>query len=625
MRTRSAAALLAGCLVLCFGVAGARGSLADHQVEQMLLDVPSTQGALNDSARLNEEAHYPGTTGDRDMAIWMRDTLRDYGFQAEIEKVYAPVPYLHRAVLELLTTPSVGFDLKEARIDADPDGSRDDAGIPFNAWSGSGEVTAPLVYANRGLDADYRTLRQAGVSVDGRIVLIRYGAEFRGELARRAQDRGAAGVILYSDPAGLDGAMHGAAYPNGPYRPLGSVQRGSLNRPRLTIPVLPVSALVAQRLLQAVQGQPPPSGWRGGLDAAYALGQSTASVHLRVDESYSWIALWNTVGVLPGRDSSREVILGGHRDAWVYGVTDNGSGISSLLEAARALGYAYRSGWRPHYSIEVAGWDGEEVGEIGSDSYVRSHFDRLLAGCIAYVNADEVTTGTFFRASGVAALGGVVSEISREVSDPLDRTRTMWDTWRRQAGGITIRPPGGGSDHEAFLYLVGIPTLEFGFSGPFGVYHSAYDDLRYATTQADPGFVHHRTMAQLLALAALRLSRDPLPYRLWPYARLMRGALDRLRAADRIHVDLKPVRNAIDRFAVSSAQWDLHPSEAGTAIDAVHALDKLFYGREGYASIAFPDLTRALASGEASKAQRAVDTTARTLDGIAHSLRPASR
>jgi N-acetylated-alpha-linked acidic dipeptidase len=618
MPYRAIAAFLAACLTFGGGSAGAgdaRPSAA--QVEQMLLDVPTAQGALDDSAHLNAEAHYPGSRGDYDMAIWMRDQLRSYGFQAEIEPVKAPVPVLHRAILQLLVTPHVDFDLRETRIARDPDGWRNDSGVPFNAWSGSGDITAPLVYANHGLDADYRTLARAGISVRGRIVLIRYGAEFRGRLADRAQDEGAAGVIFYSDPAARDGSDHGPAYPDGPYRPLGSVQRGSVgDTPRVRIPVLPVSALTARRLLQDVTGAAPPHGWRGGLGASYALGTTRALVRLRVDETSQPIWLWNTVGTLAGRDSSHEVILGGHRDAWVYGVTDNGSGISTLLEAARALGYAYRSGWRPDVSIVIAGWDGEEIGEVGSDTFVRTHYQQLARGCIAYVNADETATGNTFYAAGSAALAGVLPAATRLVGDPLQPAEPLWDAWRSQPGGVAMRAPGGGSDHEPFLYLAGIPTLEFGFSGPFGVYHSAYDDLRYATTQADPSFAHHRSLAQLLALSAFALSAPTPRYTLGAFVRPMLQALAQLRAAS--HADVAPIAQAIDRFAARVATG--HDTGPQAIVDAVHRLDQLFYGRNGYRPVAFPYLAGAIAKGDPTDVTRAVAATAATLDAIAGAL-----
>lgn len=623
MSHRRFAAFLAACFLVP-GAGAARadnGRPADRQIEQYLVDIPTAAGALDDSAKLNEENHYAGSSGDYKMAVWMRDLLLTYGFNARLEPFQAEVPHLKRAVVQLMVRPTVDFDLREVPIAQDPDGSRSDALLPFNAWSGSGDVTAPLVYAGQGLDADYATLAQAGVSLQGRIALVRYGAEFRGALARRAVEHGAAGVILYSDPAGRDGVANGSAYPDGPYRPLGAVQRGSLGQPPLDVPVLPVSALTAQRLLQAIAGKPaPPGSWRGGLDASYAIGETSVPVHLRVDETFSTETLWNTVGILPGSDSTHNVVLGGHRDAWVYGVTDNGSGISALLEAAHALGYIYKAGWRPAYSIVIAGWDGEEIGEVGSNQYVRAHYDELSRSCIAYVNADEVATGSFFHVNGTAAIASLVPVIARRIPDPHDRTQTLWEKWRQQPGGVRIGAPGGGSDHEPFLYLVGIPVLDGGFAGPFGVYHSAYDDLRYAEFQADPHFVYHRAMAQLLALTAFRMTLGPLPYSLSAYAQPMHDAIAQMQSANGTGTDLTPISQAIDRFSAADAAWERTSTNGGHAIDAVHRLNLLFYGRSNYAAVAFPKLAGAMASGNAQAAQAAVSETSNALDAIAAML-----
>lgn len=613
---------IAAFLAVCLGVsiAGAaradNGAPGDRQIEQYLLDVPTSQGALDDSAWINREAHYPGSSGDYKLAVWMRDKLASYGFKTEIEPVYAQVPILKKAVLELLVKPRVDFDLKEVRIDQDPDASRTDSGVPFNAWSGSGDVSAPLVYANHGLDDDYQTLDRNHVDVHGKIVLVRYGAQFRGDLARRAMDKGAAGVILYSEPADRDGSDHGVAYPDGPYRPMGSVQRGSLRGPALKIPVLPVSALTARRLLQDINGQEPPAAWRGGMDAQYAIGTTRDLVHMRVDESYNWLWIWNTIGVLPGEDGAHTVILGGHRDAWVYGVTDNGSGISTLLEAARALGYVYHAGWRPKYNIQIAGWDGEEIGEAGSQSYVRTHFWSLSRGCIAYINADETATGNFFYTTATAALAPLAPPIARLVPDPHELSETVWDRWRKQDGGVQTFAPGGGSDHDAFLYLVGIPTMQMAFGGTFGVYHSAFDDLTYATTQADPQFANHQALSQLLALTAFRLASQAQPYRLDAYVPSMRQALAQLTNNNGTGVSLDPIAQAIDRFAAAG----LSTASTDNAIAAVHRLNLLFYGYEGYSAIAFPKLTEAMNGGDRAAVQAAVDKTAGEIDAVTRQL-----
>ena len=578
--------------------------------EQYLLDVPTVSGALADATRINAQMHYAGTPGDRDLAIWMRDRLTSYGFNATNEAFMTDVPQPKRLVLQLLDKPRVDFDLKEAAIASDPDGSRRDVPLPYNAWSGNGDVRALLVDAGYGTENDYASLtRDERIDVRSRIVLVRYGKEFRGNLARRALLHGAAGVIFFSDPDGRDGANRGPAYPDGPYRPLGSLQRGSLGTPRLTIPTLPVTAVVAERLIAAMHG----------------TRITSVPVHLKVDETIKRTTLWNTVGILEGSDPSHMVVLGAHRDAWVYGVTDNGAGISTLLETAHALGYLYRSGWRPRFSIVIAGFDGEEVGEVGSQAYVRMHEGMLRNGCVAYINQDENATGQFFAASAAAALQDTIAPVTARVRDPRTFDRTLYQRWSAQKGGVNVSGPGGGSDFEAFLYNVGIPTIDFGFEGTFGVYHSAFDDLRYATTQADPGFVNHRAAAQAVALLAMRLANGSLAYRFSPYASRMRASLSDLRRQGVSANDLAPLLRAVKRFTARAAWADAHGVDGNTEIPLIQRVDLLYYGRNGYAPVAFPVISATIANGNGPMRTDAIYQTSDALDKISSSLLPHNR
>lgn len=573
----------------------------DRNLEQYAIDTPSVASVRQSLERIEQSSHYAGTPGDRDLATWMRDALAADGFEATLEPFWADVPAPKKLKLELVTAPKrTEIDLRETPIAVDPDASRSDAWIPFNAFSGNGDVTATLVDAGHGLESDYTALAQSNVDVRSRIVLVRYGREFRGNLARRAQTHGAAGVIFFSDPADRDGSQRGIAYPDGPYRPLGSVQRGSLGTPRLTIPVLPITAVAEQHVAQYLRDR-----------------VSIVSVHLHVEEAIKKETLWNTVGVLRGTDPSHSVVLGAHRDAWVYGVTDNGSGISVMLEAAHTLGYLYRSGWRPRFSIVIAGFDGEEIGEAGSQAYVRMHQGELQNGCVAYINEDEAATGQHFDAMSAAALEDAVVPAAMRVPDPREARQTLYDRWKAQPEHVTIDGPAGGSDFEPFLYDAGVPVLDFSFGGIFGVYHSAFDDLRYAETQADPGLVNHRAIAQLVDVLAMRLADGTLAYRFTPYAAHMRTALAQLATSTGTPAsDVAPVFRAIDRFAARAARTDRQGMDGGAEIVAVHRLDRLFYGRNGYAPVAFPQLAPALGARDRAAISAAVGRTVHDLDGI---------
>ena len=603
-------AALLGASLLLTAPATTRAAVTTN--EQYVLDAMTSSRALEDGRRLNQESHYASTPGDYHIARWMEDVLHGAGFTATIETFLHDVPFSRSLELAAFRGKNKWekFALDETPIASDPDGTRSDAGPPFNAWSGSGAVIANIVDAGHGMPDDYAALASKHIDPRTRIVLVRYGREFRGLLAKRAQDHGASGVLFFSDPRDRDGSLHGPAYPDGPYRPLGSVQRGSLGQGQIAIPTLPITAINAQRVLNDM---------RNGITQT----QFRLAVSMLVKHNAQ---LWNTVGVLPGKDPTHQIIIGGHRDAWVYGVTDNGSGISIVLDVARALGAMYKSGWRPQYSIVVVGFDGEEIGEVGSEAYVREHRAAIESGCLAYINEDEATTGQTFGAMSAAALENVVVPITRSVPDPSSSEKVpLYYRWQRQEHGVVVRGPGGGSDFEAFLYDAGIPVMEYGFGGVFGVYHSGFDDLKYAITQADPDFINHRAVAQLVALTTMRLASGSLGYNFAPYVGRMRTELAAIASAQDHGADLTPVRSAIGRFAASASAIDHRGGDGNQEIAILHRLNKLFYGRNGYAAVAFPDLSAALATGNGAAISAAAGRTAHALDEISSALANATR
>ncbi len=640
-----AAAVLTGAAppppILGFGPAGNARERAD---EARFLDLPSAQGALDHAGVFGAHPHYAGTPADHALAVYAQERLREYGFEARLEPFTARVDTPRRLALELYAdgrlyvprngahrargTPPLGLDLREVGDPVDPPTLDPAVGLPFAAGSADGDLIAPLVYAGRGLAADYAALARGGVDVRGAVVLVRYGAAFRGLLAQAAQQAGAVGAIFYDDPAD-DGAGKGPTYPNGPWRPAASVQRGWLG-PGIRIPVLPVSADNARRLLRALHGPSGPAGWAGALDAPYPLARGPALVHLVVQLNHATTTLWNTVGTLRGRAPEQSVVLGAHRDAWVYGVGDNGAGAITLLEAARGLGYLAASGWRPERTVVVALWDGEEVGLLGSAAYVRAHAAELQRGCVAYLNADENVTGPALAVSAVGGLGPALAEATRAVPDPARDTATLHDRWLAQRGGIVVGEPQGGSDHQSFLLGFGTPVAELSFEGPFGPYHSSYDTLRYAAAWSDPGFVLHRTAAQLYGIAAMRLAgADALPYAFAAYVPALRSGLLRLQERarrERRPLDLRAVAAAVDAFAAVARQDDGAIARGGgppaaRTLEAAQELDRVAYGVNGYASVAYPALEAAYLRHDDAAVEAATGQTAAAIARAARALR----
>ena len=555
--------------------------------ETRFLAAPSASGALETARFANGQAHYPGTRGDYAFAQYMRERLAAAGFRAAVESYRGPIDepaHLRLSLIDDAGKTTRRLELREGPVAGDPDGRRGDVGLPFNYGSGSGDVRAPLIAVGRGLSEDYAALGARHTSVRGRIALIRYGAEFRGLLAMRAQHNGAAGVIFYSDPHFDLG------------RPETSVQRGTVGENVLRIPTLPVTYRNARVLLAEAAHD-----GRAELDVTIVRRMGT---------------MWNTVGILNGK-RGEPIVLGGHRDAWVYGVTDNGSGIATLLEVARAFGALAKNGWRPERTIVIAGFDAEEIGELGSRAFVRAHRRDIVDPAIAYLNCDEDVTGTHFDDDSAAAIASVVTHAARDLG----------------IAGMPRTPPipGGGSDHESFLFAPGpgVPTAQIGFAGHLPTYHSAYDDLHFAM-KLDPGFALHRRAAQVLGLIALRLSQTPRPYRFTPYVDQMRDAQAKLLtdpAVTRLGADpnvFGPLDAAIAHFSAAATDVDSSPAKhpLSAAIRATREVDRTLYGATGYGNVAFPAIRAALASGDAGSVSRAAAASTRAIDRAADLISP---
>jgi len=538
-------------------------SQAERELEERLRAIPDAAHAESNLRRLTSEPHRAGTEASHRVAEWLRDQYRSFGFDTEIVtyKVWLPEP--REIKLELIAPVEKTLASPEQPIPEDSQTFDPRVAPAYNAYSASGDVTAPVVYVNYGMLEDYRDLAALGVDVQGKIVLARYGHGYRGIKAKLAEEHKAAGVILYSDPDD-DGYVEGDAYPRGPWRPLNGIQRGSVmytqiypgdpltpgvaatssakriaaadagNLPR--IPTMPISARDAAVIFTNLGGAHVPHGWQGGLPITYHVG-GDAQVHMKVAIDYAERPIYNMIATLHGTNDDEWVMLGNHHDAWVFGAADPGSGTSAMLEAARALGELAKSGWKPRRTIVICHWDAEEPGLIGSTEWVEEHRAELQAKAIAYINTDVGVTGPNFAASATPSLKDMVRDATKDVEDPVTHT-SVYDAWREEAlhGGRqeagatrpTLAEPSGkpalgalgaGSDFSPFLDYAGIPSVDLSFGGDYGVYHSVFDDFRWMTQFGDPNFAYQVTLARLLGTMALRLTEsDLLPFDYAAYA-----------------------------------------------------------------------------------------------------------
>ena len=579
-------------------------SATERNWESEFRAIPEASAAREHLRRLTAQPHVAGTKEDYDTAIYVRDQIRSYGISSELKEYDVLLPYPKQpSIVELVAPRRERLTLKEAVVPEDPSSSNPRIIPLFNGYSASGDVTAPLVYVNYGLPPDYDALKKIGVDVKGKIVLARYGNSFRGVKAKVAQDNGAVGLIIYSDPAD-DGYMQGDVFPKGPWRPASSAQRGSVQflstapgdpltpgvpaipgTPRLKmeevttltrIPVQPISYGDARRLLEPLQGAVRPRGFQGGLPFAYHVGGTTdVRVHLKTDMDYQIRKIWNVISRIDGaQEKDRWVVMGNHRDAWTFGAVDPNSGTAAMLEAARAFGGLLKKGWQPRRTIVLCSWDGEEYGLLGSTEWVEENAVELKQKAVAYLNVDAAVSGANFGASSVPSMWKMIRAATRDVPDPKSE-KSIYQQWQdrtrdsnpdpeltdAETGSDTriaearIGALGSGSDYTPFLQHLGIPSSDMSFGGDYGVYHSAYDDFYWMSHFGDPTFMYHVTAARLWGTIAMRLADSaglPLDYRDYAtqvrefFTESMKTARQRKLTSS---IDEKQMNDAIDAFS----------------------------------------------------------------------------
>jgi N-acetylated-alpha-linked acidic dipeptidase len=532
-----------------------KAAAVERATEADAIARPSPSSASAHSRFLSLQPHMAGTQAQARTRDYVIGQMRSWGLETEVRSysVWMPHP-LSTRVWRVAPNP-VELDLKEGVIPEDTTSFAYPQVMPFNGYGAAGDVRGDVVYVNYGLVEDYAQLDSMDVSVKGKIAIARYGRSYRGIKAREAEKHGATGLIIYSDPAD-DGYVRGDVYPVGPMRPSHGIQRGSVMNPngdpstpgypstpnarRIPvaemdiphIPVLPISYGNAAELLRGLGGKSIPQPWQGGLPFRYHVGPGPVQARIAVTTDATtnpYKQIWDTFGTIRGAEFPDEIVLvGGHRDAWGPGAADNVSGIVSVLEAARTIAEQVKAGKRPKRTIIFATWDAEEWGLLGSTEFVEEDSLRLSKSAVAYLNQDDVAQGPNFNGGGSPSLRGLLRDIAREVPDP-SHQGSVYDVWRKRANlaADTLEPqmgdPGGGSDFAGFYNHLGIPIADWGFSGPQGVYHSAYDSYHWMLKFGDPNFEFHATNARIGAAALLRLANaEILPYDYVEYARTMK-------------------------------------------------------------------------------------------------------
>jgi len=563
--------------------------------------------------QMSSEPNQVGSPHDKANADFELAMFKQWGWDAHIERFDVLYPTPISTTVELVSPERITLGGQEPPVPQDPSSAHMAGALPpYVAYQGDGDVTAPVVYVNYGMPDDYDALAQRGIDVRGKIILARYGAGWRGLKPRLAQEHGAIGCLIYSDPAD-DGYEEGDPYPTGGARPPGGVQRGSVadmttfpgdpltpgigataNAKRLTraeaptilkIPTLPISYADATKIIAALQGPVVTGKARGGLGLAYHWGGTDAvKIHLAVKSDWSLKPIYDVIAMLRGSVYPDQwIVRGNHHDGWVFGAADPLTGQVALMSEAKALGQLYRQGWRPARTIVYASWDGEEPGLLGSTEWAEEHAAELKQKALLYINTDNNGRG-FLAAEGSHDLQHFVDAAAADVPDPqtgvatasrarariLAASYTAPESVRpdvadaaRTGGDLPLGPLGSGSDYSPFVQHLGIASLNLGFGGQDfagGSYHSVYDTFYHVTHFDDPGMAYGTALSKVVGRLVLRAADAPrVPARYSDFSRTVSRYLDEVmklasdqRDKDRALADLRREGD----FKVAAAPYD---------------------------------------------------------------------
>jgi N-acetylated-alpha-linked acidic dipeptidase len=555
-----------------------------ERAAEAAFDKNLSKAAIRDRLKLMAaEPNNVGSPHDKALADYTLQKFKEWGWDAHIEVFDVLYPTPKTELLELMGPNGFKATLTEKPVAGDKTSEHTEGELPaYLAYQGDGDVTAPIVYVNYGMPADYEALARMGVDVKGKIVIVRYGGGWRGLKPKLAQEHGAVGCIIYSDPAD-DGYGDDLTYPDGPSRPPQGIQRGSVldmpiepgdpltpgygavkgakriaregNPLIMRIPALPISYGDAQRLLAAIGGPSAPRGWRGQLPITYRVGQSAEPVHLVVQSNWDQKPLYDVIAVMKGSEAPDQwVVRGNHHDGWVFGANDPLSGNTALMEEAKSLGALHKAGWSPKRTIVYASWDGEEIGLMGSTEWAEQHGDELKKKALLYINSDSNGRG-FLNAVASYSTSALINEVAGDVTDPETgvsvKAREVGAVQAEAAeagaspmikaraktaaeGRIGLGDLGSGSDYTPFVQHLGVTTIDVGYGGEGddgGVYHSAYDTFEHYDRFGDPGMVYGVTMAQTIGRLVMRAAdADVAPLRFGNLAATVSAETSELRA-----------------------------------------------------------------------------------------------
>ena len=612
--------------------------------------------------------HHAGSSGGMRTAHQLNGEFTAAGLESRIEEYHVLLPYPREIIVELLRPMAYRAAMKEEALTLDYDTHTGAALEPSLAFSPDGEVTGPLVYVHFGRAEDFARLATLGINPRGALGIVRGGRISPSSKLYNATEAGMAGLLIYSDPSEY-GYHKGDIYPSGPWLPDSGVRRSSVldlavqpgdpltpgspaheSATRLavedaralpSIPAAPLSANDARPLLEHLGGPPAPEEWQGGLPFTYHMGGADGALgRLTVSSDWRIRKIRNVIATLRGSAFPNDwVLLGCHRDSWVHGAVDSGSGTAVMMECARVLGTLAREGLRPSRSIVFCSWDGATFGLMGSTEHVEEHREALARSAILYVNLDAAISGGTFRVRGTPAL----STLFRGTLAALDESAPGGDHRLSLAPWQRLRSVAGGSDFMPFQHLLGIPVLDTGFEGPCGVIHTLYDTYGWTSKHGDPGLKNHARLVEIVTGLAWRAgTASMVPYDFSAIAEWIRGAGSALRVqypefdAESLQEATDDFEEAVTAFVLAREAFlesDPDPARANHFARASRQVFKRFTRdttppggsfyrnllvapevQTGTETVSLPFLTAALKKGDAAATEAAIKELIRALE-----------
>jgi N-acetylated-alpha-linked acidic dipeptidase len=593
--------------ILGFDPEGSEKQLSLETLYESKLDAKNLDTWMK---RMAARPHYVGTEYGKELAEWMAQQFKSWGYDTRIERFDVLFPYPRTRLLELTAPGNYQAKLAAVAVEGDDYTNQGKELLPsYNAFSTDGDVEAELVFVNYGVPGDYEKLEELGIDVKGKVVIAKYYGSWRGIKPKLAAEKGAIGCIIYSDPQD-DGYVKGDVYPKGAFKNSTGVQRGSVmdmplypgdvltpgygatkdakrlereDAPTITkIPVLPISYEDAKPLLEALDGPVAPESWRGGLPITYHIGPGPAKVHLKLEFEGELKPAYNVIAMLQGSQYPDQWVLrGNHHDAWVHGASDPVSGMVALMEEARVIGELARQGHRPRRSVVYAAWDAEEPGLIGSTEWVETHIEELKKKAVAYINTDGNSRG-FFHAGGSHTLETLVKQVAESVSDPQKNVSIKERKIARQLvdgdeGEFSLYALGSGSDYTPFIQHAGIASLNIGFGGEGegGEYHTIYDTYNHYTRFKDPEFQYGRALANTAGRIVLRMANaSVLPFDFDPWFTTIEKYQEELQTlTENSRKDIEKFNTLVERNAFELATDPKKPLIKPVKKEAVPYLD----------------------------------------------------